>query len=173
MVVKAKKINPKCRKIEIGVRTLKDITIWPLSMADELSFSSKIVGLVDGYDEVIRAAIPKKEDIPSTDDFPEEQPNVEALVATFVITAIKENLIELLEYVCEEKVTLSDIDNEQFVEICDVIFEMNFEGAVGKGMRLLEKVKNLFPQKTQSENSSLPPATDSNISSDSVTETEE
>jgi len=135
-------------------------------MADELSFSSKIVGLVDGYDEVIRAAIPKKDDT-------KEEKNVEALVASYVITAIKENLIELLGYVCEEKITLSDIDNEQFVELCDVIFEMNFEGAVGKGMRLLEKVKSLFLQKTPSEKSSSPQATDSNTSSNSDTETEE
>ena len=164
--MKAPKVNPKCRKFEIGVRNLRDITIWPLSLADELEFSEKIIGLVDGFDAAIYIPLPE-----ATEE--EQTGNTELRIAAYILSAIKENLVELLAYVADEEVTLKDIDNEQFVELCELIFDMNFDGAAGKIKRLLNKVKSLFPQKTLSENLSSPQATDTNTSSDSVIETEE
>lgn len=172
--IKVPKINPKCRNFEIGVRNLRDITIWPLSLADELEFSEKIIGLVDNFDSVVNQPLSV---IPPVDDDDvisvEEEDNIELRIATYILSAIKEHLIELLIYMTDEEVTLKDLDNEQFIELCELIFDMNFDGAAGKIKRLLNKVKNLFPQKTLSENLSSPPVTDMNISSDSVTETEE
>jgi hypothetical protein len=163
--VKTPKVNPRVREFEIGVRSMRDIFIWPLSLADEISFSEKILGLVEGYDEAIA--------LPLSDEGEELIDNVELRIAGYILGAIKENLIELLAFVTEEEVTLNDIDNEQFLDLCDTIYEMNFEGAVGKGKRLLIKIKSLFPQKTQSENLFSDPVTDMNTSTDSATETEE
>ncbi len=164
--------NPKCRKVEIGVREIKEITLWPLSLADELAFSEKIVGLVEGYEAITNQPLPE---IP--EDATEEQlkallnsPNAEVQIATFVIKAIKTNLLELLSYVSDDEVTLHDLDNELVVGLTEHIYEMSFAGAVGKGKLLLVKVKGLFHQKKQSDSSSLQPATDTNISTSSDTE---
>lgn len=169
----ASKVNPKCRKIEIGVRSLREITIWPLSLADEIKFTEKILSIMDGYESILHPPLPNipkdatPEDLEELFADPEQK---ELIVATYIVTAIKDNLLELLAYVTEEEVTLNDMDNEQFMEICDEIYEMNFAGAVGKGMRLLTKIKSLFNQKTLSENSSSQPVTDMNTSTNSVTE---
>lgn len=175
----ASKVNPKCRKVEIGVRTIREITIWPLSLADELEFSSRIVSLMNGYEDIANPRLPPipegstEEGIESIlQEFPSES-EIEIKVATYIITAIKENLVELLAFVTEEEVSLNDVDNDQFMDLCDTIFEMNFAGAVGKGMRLLSKVKSLFQQKTQSEKSSSQPVTGTNTSSDSAISTVE
>jgi len=155
----APKVNPKCRKFEIGVRNLRDITIYPLSLSDELELSEKIIGLVDGFDAAV--------------NIPDSEDTQEIRIAGYILSAIKGNLIELLVYVTDEEITLKDLDNEQFIDLCELIFDVNFDGAAGKIKRLLKKVKSLFPQKTLSENLSSPQVIDTNISSDSVTETEE
>jgi len=172
----ASKVNPKCRKIEIGVRTIREITIWPLSLADEITFTEKIIGIMQKYDDVAKPSLPEipegtlPEDIDTLFSDPE---NTELAIAEYIVNAIKSNLIELLSYVTDEEVTLNYLDNDQFMEICDEIYEMNFAGAVGKGLRLLTKIKNIFNQKTQSENSSSQPATDTSTSTNSATEKEE
>jgi hypothetical protein len=160
------KINPKCRKVEIGVREIKTITIWPMSLADELSFSETILGLMGEYSEIEEKKVEQENKEKGTED-------IEGKLALFIVTAIKENLLELLALVADEKVSLSDIDNEQFMDICDIIFEMNFDGAVGKGVRLLKRIKSMFLQKTQSENLSSPQVIDTNTSSDLDSEKEE
>lgn len=164
------RVNPKSRKFEIGVRNLRDITIWPLSLADEFSFSETILVLAEGFDDATRIPLPELEEGVLAEEVVD---NVELRMATYIIKAIKDNLIDLLGFVTDEEITLKDIDNEQFIDLCDVIFEMNFGGAMGKGKRLLLKIKKMFPQKTLSENLSSPPATDTNTSSDSPIETEE
>ena len=148
------KTNPKARKFEIGIREIREITIWPLSLADEISFSEKIVSLVDGFDKSVLS---------------DGEPS-DVKATAYIIEAIQNNLVELLVYVTDDKVSLSDLDNEQFVDLCTIIFEMNFDGAAGKIKRLLNRIKNLFPQKTPLENLSSTPVTDTNTSTDSDTE---
>lgn len=174
------KINPKAVRFTIGVRNQKDITLYPLSLADEIEFSEKILGIVRGYDDVVNPVMPE---IPEDDenisdkiqDFitsEEAMESTEVRIAEYVIKAIRENLLELLKYATDDDVTLKDLDNEQFVELCDVLYTMNFEGAAGKFKSLLLKVRKLLPSSMPSENLSSVPVTDTNTSSPSVSEKE-
>lgn len=168
--------NPKCRKVEIGVRHIREITIWPLSLASELEFSSKIVGLVEGFEFVSNPPAPIIPDDATDEELQaiaDSIPNTDVLIANYIITAIQDNLIDLLAYVTDDPVTLDDLDNELAIDLVGIIYEMNFEGAVGKGKLLLGKVKNLFQQKKPLENLSSQPVTATNTSSSSDTETEE
>jgi hypothetical protein len=136
-------LSPKSTKMEIGVRSTKTIIIYPFSMADEFKFTSTISHIYQTYQELQKS----------------EEDDVVGQVPKFIISAIEENLVSILAMVCEEEVTLNDITNEQFADICGVIYDMNFSGALGKFLSLWEKIKKSFPQTKQSQNSSLPPVT--------------
>lgn len=171
--------NPKCRVITIGIREEKKITLWPLSMADEVQFTETIISAVNGYNAlnslppIVTEKLPEN---PSSEDILAAmkdnlwQPPTESEIAEYILIQIKENLVNLLKFICDEEITLADMDNEQFVEICDLIYEMNFAGAMGKFKALVMKAKTLFPQMMPSPNSSLTPATDTSTSTDSATE---
>jgi len=135
-------LSTKSIKVEIGVRSTKIINIYPFSMADEFKFTSTISSIYQTYQE-----------LQSSDEDSGTQ------IPKFIISAIEENLVSILTMVCEEEVTLNDITNEQFADICAVIYDMNFSGALGKFLSLWEKVKKSFPQTKLSQNSSLPPVT--------------
>lgn len=137
-------------QMEIGVRVPKTITIYPLSMADEIKLTNKIASYFQQYQNIKTTAEPIDE---NDDDFVEkmlsQDDSIDPQFVIFVIKAIEENLIDILKMVCEEKVTLNDITNDQFADLCNLIFDMNFAGTVGKFQSLLTKIKSSFQQTKQ------------------------
>jgi len=146
----------KSDTLEIGVRSARLITLYCLSMADEVKFTSVIANAFYKFHE-----LNKKEPLP-----PVEQPDGPDVIAfmqeleadgdtfsaeavSFIITTIQENLTEILKMICEEEVTLNDLTNEQFADLCEKIYEMNFSGALGKFQGLWKKIKNILPQTKQ------------------------
>jgi hypothetical protein len=150
------KLNPQVASAEVGIRNLRDIKIYPLSMADQLSLTDVIT---KGLQEFV------------------EQGNEEDMaVVAAVIQLIKDNLGNILTMVSDEKgeEILKELTNPQALEIAEMIFDMNF-GSLGKNARsLAEKVRNLFPSARQSPPlSSDTEDTDSKTSTESPIETEE
>lgn len=143
-------LNPKSMKMEIGVRKVRQVVIYPLSMADELKLTSTISRAFATYSEL------------------SEQVNAQEEVVNFIVSAIQENLVSIMAMVCEEQVTLEDITNEQFSDVCSLIYEMNFAGALGKFLSLWTRIKKSFPQTKPLPNSSSPQATPLTTSTDSV-----
>lgn len=148
------KLNPQIRKTQIGIREMREITVWPLSMADQLEVTDLIAAAIRGY-------------IESGDQS-------ELGVATFVAEAIKENVTLLMKKATDEgDEVLQEITNLQAVEIAEIIYEVNFESLVGKVRSLVEKIQKQFLSQKP-----LPTSLDdmdsgtSPISSDEATETE-
>lgn len=137
-------------QMEIGVRVPKTITIYPLSMADEIKLTNKIASYFQQYQNIKTTAEPIDE---NDDDFVEkmlsQDDSIDPQFVIFVIKAIEENLIDILKMVCEEEVTLNDITNDQFADLCNLIFDMNFAGTVGKFKSLLTKIRSSFQQTKQ------------------------
>jgi hypothetical protein len=130
MTIKLDVINPKVKSVTIGIKTLRDIKIYPLSVRDQLNISDIIVnGIKDFYaDGMIKS---------------------EAAVASWLIDLIQNNVSKIIEFVTDkEEIGDSDIfaelTNEQLVELVDIIYEANF-GAVSKKVKdLLNKIKEQF-----------------------------
>ena len=145
-------MNPQIRSTEIGVRDIKKITIFPLSMADQFKLSEIISNAITEYSET------------------EEDSDID--IFKKIMEVIRGNLIIILELVTDEKedISLDDITNDQFVELCDIIYSVNFDSAIVKFQSLFNNAKKAFPSKRQFQKSSSTPVTDVNISSSSDTE---
>lgn len=139
------KLNPQIVDVEIGVRSLRKIKIYPLSMADQLKLTKLVSDAVAGQME-------KAGDIE---------------IVPFVLQMIKDNIGQIITMTTDEDAnTLSEISNMQIVEIADVLFDINY-GEVSKNFKSLsEKLMGLF----QSERPSPPSANDTDTGSKTSTE---
>lgn len=132
-------LNPRIKQIELGIHEMKSYTIYPLSMAGEFKIS----------DIISKAAIKISEvaDDPKAND---------AAVVKASIEVIKNNLSTVLEMVTkkDDRPDLEEIDNVQFSELAELIFDMNFSGAIKNFQSLVQRVKGLFLSTGQSQSSS-------------------
>jgi hypothetical protein len=149
-------LNPQVKKIKIGKKELRDITIYPLSMTDQFKMT-----------EVIQSALEAMEGITLTSD---------AQVITVIIETIKANLGEMLEYItdpAEEAVSFDEITNDQFYDIVDTVYKVNYEGAVKNFSDLFERVMSLLPSKRSVPTSVSDTDIDSSTATDSALEKED
>jgi len=118
------KLNPQVIDIEIGIRKLRKITIYPLSMSDQLSLT----------DTVIKTIMKRVEDTGSAD-----------VTVAFIIEVIQDNIGKILKMVTDETDDLTlEMSNMQAVDVANVIFDVNY-GAVAKNFKSLSaKIKEMF-----------------------------
>ncbi len=148
------RLNPEISKATVGVRELKEITVYPLSMADQLSMTNLISEAIKGFFER------------------EDTSDVE--FAKFLSDLIQKNLETILTMITDEgQADLGDITNNQAVEIAETVYEVTFGSLVKKVKSLLEKVKEQFPSGRPSLTSlGDMEDTDSKTSTDEPSETE-
>lgn len=118
-------LNPQIVEINIGVKELRKIIIYPLSMADQFKMTDTIVAAIQQFGSVGA-----------------EELSDEAVVEQ-MINLIEENIDRILKLVLDpdEKVTMAELTNDQFTDICETVFEVNYEGAIKKLKNLTGKVK--------------------------------
>jgi len=148
-------LNPQISEVKIGKRTLRKITIYPLSLGDEI----KLTGIIT---KAVSNAPVDGDDL--------------AFVA-FIVTLIEENLGTILQLVTDEEdadALMSDITNLQGGEIAEIIYDVNYD-AVAKNLKgLFSKIKNVFRlERPLLTSVSDTPDTDSNTSIKEDSETEE
>ena len=119
-------LNPRIRKIEVGIDELKEYTLYPLSMADEFRIS----------DIISKAAT----------EFNSQETSTDVATVQLVIAVIKENIGTILKMITKEdnRPDLAELDNVQFSELVDIIFEVNFENSIKNFQGLVTKIKNMF-----------------------------
>jgi hypothetical protein len=104
-------LNPDIKEVMVGVRTLRKITLYPLSVVDQMK-------VTDIFTEAIGIFLANK-------NAGEIQ-----FVALF-IAIIKANLAKILELVVDETENaehlLSEITNNQLSCIATLLYEMNYE----------------------------------------------
>jgi len=150
------KLNPQITEVEIGVRNLRTIKIYPLSIGDQLELTDLITEAMQRFFGV------SAESTADTD------------FVIFILAIIKKNLGRVLELAtCNEyNDILKDITNEQAIQIGNIIYNVNFK-CLEKNMKgLSEKLK----QTSQSErplpgSASGTQATDLNTSSTETSRT--
>ena len=118
------KLNPQVTDVEIGIRNLRNITIYPLSMGDQLKLTDMII-----------KAITDQVGAGSGAD----------LSVAFIVKVIHENIGKILTMVSDEKETvLDELSNSQALAIAEILFDVNY-GSVAKNFKSLsEKLAGLF-----------------------------
>jgi hypothetical protein len=172
------RMNPAITTIEIGKRELKPLTLYPLSIPDQIEVSELIT-------EALQAFFDKGKKQEALEDgvLPEEMENL--VFVAFLINLIQKNLVKILSLITDysdkqiQKIILPEITNEQAADIAIIVFRVNYE-------RPAKNVLSLFKGKVATIVENLPndslkrllqplwgdsPSTESNISSDAVSET--
>jgi hypothetical protein len=126
------KINPQTMELEVGIRSLRNITIYPLSMADQLRATDLIAQAMQGFVQ--------KEGMEDTE------------FIAFAMELIKANLAKIIGMAVDEdgEKLLEELSNPQGMALVEAIFEMNYASISGNVQSLAEKVKKLFPSARQS-----------------------
>jgi len=122
-----KDLNPQITDAEIGVRNLRNIVIYPLSVGNQLRATDLITDAVNTFMGT------------------EDQSDIATV--TMIVNLIKNNIQTILGFVTDEEVDtlLDDMTNDQMVKIVTVIYEVNFE-KISKNLKgLFEKAKEVFP----------------------------
>lgn len=119
-------LNPRIKQIELGIEELNTYVLYPLSMADEFRIS-----------DIISKAAAKF-------NFEEDSNDVETV--QLVIGVIKDNIGIILEMITKKdnRPKLSELDNVQFTELVDLIFQVNFENSIKNFQSLVARVKTMF-----------------------------
>jgi len=147
MTIEAK-MNPNIKKAEVGLREIREVKLYPLSVADQFKTTAVI------------------KETTKEIDF-ETATNQE--IASSIVDIIQDKLDEIIKLVTDpqDTFTLEEIDAVQLTDIVNKIYEANFEGAVKNVKSLFDKIKESF----QLKRSSQPSAKDT-LAIDSKTSTE-
>jgi hypothetical protein len=154
-------LNPDIKEVTVGVRKLRKIMIYPLSVVDQMK-------VTDLFQEALGAFLANK-------DAGDVQ-----FVALF-IAIIKTNLAKVLALVVDveedsEKL-LTEITNNQLTVIANVLYEMNYalisKNVSGLLKKLPQTVKKELPLERPLQQSVKSMDTDSKIFSGNLGETED
>ena len=121
-------INPEARTITIGARKPRQITLYPLSITDQMKLTDRFSEVVQEFGQTDRENMTNETAIQQLKDL------------------IKDNLPEVMSYVVDpdenDIPTLDEITNRNLYEIAKAIFEMNYED-------IIKNFKDLFGRMSQ------------------------
>lgn len=181
-------MNPQVGKVQIGIRE-KDIEIlelYPLSIANQLEMSALIQTAMQKFFGIsaINSELDEVNSVDSFEKAPDKQDDMEFI--SFIIELIRENITKILsfitDYSTEQKAAklLFKITNNQAVDICSLIYAMNYEESAKNAIGLFKKATGSLQEIAPKTSLKRPlpsslkstPNSGSSISSDLVTEKE-
>lgn len=121
------RLNPQIAEVEVGIRNLRKIKVYPLSMADQIKLT-----------DTITKAIAEQLASASGSDI---------AVISFITNLIKGNIGTILTMTTDEdgEQLLGELTNLQTAGIAETIYEVNY-GVVAKNFKsLFGKLGILFP----------------------------
>jgi len=145
------RLNPQIKDVEIGIRNLRSIKIYPLSVSDQLTATNLVTSALQVF--------MTNKDVKNND----------LLFVAFMLEQIRTNASEILKMVLDEtespESVLKDMSNEQMMVIVKAIYEVNYESLSKNVKSLLEKKKESVSER-QSQQSVKSMDTNSMISSE-------
>lgn len=154
------KLNPQIKKVFIGKRELKEITIYPLSLSDQLNIADMLAEIVTNF-------VSKRESI-------ETISNTEFM--GIIMQTVKDNIKSLLSLLSDELPSdpLSEITNVQLSQIVRIVYESNYEDALKNVEDLFEKLmkKKLNLKRSLQQSANTTHNTDSKTFTENRIETE-
>jgi hypothetical protein len=160
-----KALNPDIRMVQIGVRELYNLTIYPLSFGQQIKLS-----------ETIGEAVAS---------FYQNKDGSDAELVAFIVKLLGENAKEILGYITDpdevkeimkgakEKEITNCLTNKQLFEIGEHIYEDNFKDPSEKVRTMFETIRKEYLSDVLSPESSEDiPSTDLSTSSEEAIEKE-
>lgn len=123
-------INPQITTTTIGVRVLREINIYPLSVMEQLKLSDVVSkAIVDFFNTKDKI---RKQVVINTE-------NIEFV--NFVVTILRENIMKVIAISTDEdpEKVLSDMTNDQLADFIGIIYEDNFGKIRKKVSDLIQK----------------------------------
>lgn len=153
-------LNPQIRTVDVGIRNLRKIKIYPMSMADQSNFVELLKGAIESYLNLTA----------ESGSFTES--DLLPFIAS-VTKMVSENSKEFIKIVTDENEVNPDtffdeVTNMQMSTIVKIIVDDNFEAPSKNVMSLLRTITNLFQWRRQS-----PMSLNDTDNSDSTISTEE
>ena len=182
------KINPQAETVSIGKRAaeMEDITIYPLSIADQIEMSSLIREALKAFFKQ-GSKDDQKDAEKDKSDFETIENKADLEFVSFIIDLLQSQIPKLLtlitDYTTEPKAAklLAKITNNQATEIAEKVYRMNYEDASKKLIGLFKKATSQTDQREEPPKNSLKrpsqqswsvtPGSDLNISSGTALET--
>jgi hypothetical protein len=149
-------MNPRVRVVDVGTRTLRKITLYPLSLSDQLKLKEIVIHNIQLY-------------LAQTDT--EFSPKAVVAMAELV----QENLPKVLAILFpDENVEklISELDNHQLSKIIEFVYEDNYRGPAKNLSSLFNPATNASGMERLSQLSAGSMGIELNTSSDSATKME-
>ena len=120
-----KSLNPQIRKTNIGIRHLREVTVYPLSLKDQFALGDLIVEAVKQFYSI--------------------QTDGDAKFIRQIFSLIEKNLNKILKYVLLDETEIdkiyNELTNEQTATIIEIVYECNFGVTKKKLTELMTKVR--------------------------------
>jgi hypothetical protein len=147
-------INPAVRELIYGKKTLKKLTIYPLSIGDQFKVTNMVTEIVSTLAEKGSSG---------TND---------VAFMTAVMMALENNLGKILSLIAditeeESAEVISNLTNTQLLNLVESVWLTDYEPCLKKGKDLYERGRSVF-----SSSGSLPGSSESTPSTDLKTSTE-
>lgn len=177
--------NPRIAKLEIGIREIREVKIYPLSIHDEFEMISIVK---DVFSKISDDKSPQVTDTSKTKkrkSSPTRKKEKSGFDFLEVLAGeLRNNFTEVISLITdpEDKVTLKELDNDQFADLVRLIYTMNFKESSKKLKDLFKEVAPKMEEqgingsglkRSLQKFSETMEDTDTNTSSDSHTSKEE
>ena len=165
------KLNPQINTVEVGVRSVREVTVYPLSLNDQFKVSRILTKAFQEISERLQAPLIEESEEPSgmaegvsggVASVVEQLSDMD--IVGLVAETIQINLTTILDLVTtpEEKIGMDELTNNQFYALAELIYEVNYEESAKNFLNLFKKAARLSHSKRSSpESVTITPATDS------------
>lgn len=144
-----KRLNPLINTTIIGKKELREIKLYPLSLADQLELSNLFIKTIQ--------EISGNKEVDSNFDF-----------AAIIRDALQNNLGKVLSLVTDEgEGLLKEITNPQAIDIVEIVYDSNYGLLEKKVKDLVEKIRKTF--KSPQLRKSSPASSEPTLSTESKT----
>ena len=128
-------LNPDAVEIQVGVKTLRSVTIYPLSINDQMKLTDKFTEVIQEFGKFDRETMTNEDAVNFFKDF------------------LSKNLPEFMEFVVnpEEQAvpTLDEVTNKQLGVIADTVFRINYEDLIKNFKDLFRRVQEAMGNQEQ------------------------
>jgi len=137
-------LNPQITTVKVGIKSVREVTIYPLSVADQFKLTYIISEIMQ---KVANKEFATQDDV---------------AVVDFIVKSIKKNLAKIFGFVLDdkEKIDLGELTNLQLTEIINIVFYVNYEGMIKNLKDLSQKAKILWTSEGSLPKSVEKPVTD-------------
>jgi hypothetical protein len=142
------KLNPRITTIEIGIEILREVTIYPLSLADQGKMIKTLSTVFQSVMENLSHLSEEPEELGGATGTIEkvaaQLSNID--IAETIVVIIQDNLESILALVvaADEKISMEEVDSDQFYNLVETIYKVNFEQAPKNFVALWRGAKGLI-----------------------------